>query len=699
MSAFRVGVDIGGTFTDLVLVLVDDDGDGRVHTKKVPSTVHDYARAILDGLDALLVEHGIPADRLEAIRHGTTVASNAILEQKGARTGLITTRGFRDVLEIRTLRMPKLYDLHWQKPPALVERYLRLTVDERIDVRGNVERPLDAAEAEAVVRRLLDEGVEAIAVSLINAFANPAHERIVERAIVKLAPDLPYGISFDVLPEIKEYERTSTTVVNTYVKPVVARYLARLREGLDGMALAAPLYLMQSNGGLMTDRAAAEKPCHIIESGPAAGVIGAQAIAKRTGIADVVSFDMGGTTAKAALVEGGEITRSQEYQVGGGILMGSRLMTGGGYALKVPAIDLAEVGAGGGSLVQIDRGGALQVGPESAGADPGPVCYDRDGTIPTVTDANLILGYLNPDHLVGGELAIHKARAEAVFARAVAEPLGLDLARAAHGAFVVAAARMMRAIKAVSTERGRDVRQSALCAFGGNGPIFAAAMAQQLGMGEIVVPPSPGLFSAFGLLYADVEHHFSRTVRRLTRDAELDALNAEWAALDDAARAQLAREGFTPARMEVSRLASLHYQGQIYELTVPAPAGMLDRAALAALDEAFGREHERTYGHRAGPEEPVEIVNIQVVARGVADRPLEPGALAFSRRDTGEAGRARRAYFGPEAGWLRTPVLRRADLAAEVRGPAIVEEYDATCVVPPGATARLDDLGNIRLTL
>ncbi len=695
MSEHRVGVDIGGTFTDIVVV----DAAGRVRTKKVSSSVGNYAQAIVDGLAALFAEHGIAPRSVREVRHGTTVASNAILEQKGARTGLVTTAGFRDVLEIRTLRMPKLYDLTWQKPPALVERYLRRTVDERIDVRGNVERPLDPADAEAAVRRLLDEGVEAIAVCLLNAFANPAHERIVQAAIQRLAPGLPHCISFDVLPEIKEYERTSTTVVNTYVMPVVASYLARLRAGLDAGEVPAPLYIMQSNGGLMTDEAAAKKPCTIIESGPAAGVVGAQSIARRMGFADVVSFDMGGTTAKASLIEGGSVTRSQEYQVGGGILMGSRLMTGGGYALKVPAIDLAEVGAGGGSLVQIDRGGGLQVGPESAGADPGPVCYAKGGTVPTVTDANLILGYLNPAHLVGGELAIDKAHAEAVFEAEVARPLGLDLAQAAHGAYRVAAARMMRAIKAVSTERGRDVRQFALCAFGGNGPIFAAVLARQLGMRHIVVPPSPGLFSAFGLLYADVEHHFSRTLRQLTRSADLAVLQRDWDALVDEARDQLTREGFAPDRTEIERSASLHYQGQIYELTVPMPDGPIDRAALAALDEAFGQEHERTYGHRAGPEEPVEIVNIQVVARGIADRPLQPDELVFTRRDAAGVGGSRPAYFGPSHGWIETPVLRRADLAAGIVGPAIVEEYDATCVIPPDATAHLDRFGNMLIEL
>jgi len=695
MSSYRVGVDIGGTFTDIVFM----DARGRIHTKKISSSVDNYARAIADGLASVFAEQGLVGGDVAEIRHGTTVASNAILERKGARTGLITTKGFRDVLEIRTLRMPRLYDIAWQKPPALVDRYLRRVVDERIDVRGNVQRALDAAEAEAVVRALLDEGVEAIAVCLLNSFANPAHEYLVKAAIGKLAPELPHCISYEVLPEIKEYERTSTTVINTYVMPIVARYLAQLRRDLDAGGLAAPLYIMQSNGGLMSDGAAQRMPCHIIESGPAAGVVGAQALARRMGVADIVSFDMGGTTAKASLIEAGEVTRTQEYQVGAGIMIGSRLMTGGGYALKVPAIDLAEVGAGGGSLVWIDRGGALQIGPQSAGADPGPLCYDKGGSEPTVTDANLILGYLNPEHLVGGELKLNKARAESVFKARVADALGLSLERAAHGAHLVAAANMIRAIKAVSTERGRDVRDYALFAFGGNGPMFAGVMAHQLGMRQIIVPPSPGLFSAFGLLYADVEHHHTRTFRRLTREADLDELNEAWDTIAREALVRLAREGFSGERARLRRAAAMHYQGQIYELNVPVADGALDRAALAALDVAFGDEHERSYGHRAGAGEPVEIVSIQVVAQGLREHAQVPERILSSRAERETRLPSREAYFGPEIGWMPTPVLRRGDLAGGVAGPAIIEEYDATCVLPPQANATLDRYGNILIAL
>ena len=694
MTKFRVGVDIGGTFTDIVFL----GDDGQVHTKKVSSSVGDYADAIADGLGEVFRETALRGEDIEEIRHGTTVASNAILEHKGAKTGLITTKGFRDVLEIRNLRMPRLYDVGWTKPVPLVERYLRLTVNERVAADGSVQQALDPAEAEEVVDRLLAEGVEAIAVCLLNSFANPAHELTIKQIVQRRAPDLPVCISFEVLPEIKEYERTSTTVINSYVLPIVGRYLQSLRRRLDEADVRSPVLLMQSNGGLTTAEAAAVKPMNIIESGPAGGVVGAQALARAIGLDKIITFDMGGTTAKAAMVEDGVVTRASEYSVGGGIMIDSRLLTGAGYQLKVPAIDLAEVGAGGGSIVWIDAGGSLQIGPHSAGASPGPLCYDAGGTEATVTDANVILGYINPSHLVGGALKLNAGKAHAVFEEKIARPLGLSVEHAAYGAHQIAASNMIRAIRAVSSERGRDPREFALFAFGGNGPIFAAGMADALGMRRIVVPPSPGLFSSFGLLYADVEHHYSRTFRRLLRTADLEELNGAWAALDQEAIAQLKADGFTGESARLHRSASLHYKGQTFELTVAAPDGRLDAEAVEALEEAFGQEHEKTYGHRAGVDEPVELVSIQVVGQGVQDRPLVPRTFRQSREE-GAPLASRRAYFGPVHGWLETPVLRRSDLVTSRHGPCIVEEYDATCVIPPAGRASRDGNGNIVVEL
>ena len=694
MSGYRVGVDIGGTFTDIVFM----DEDGNVLTKKISSSVDNYAEAIVDGLGQVFAAHGLTGTDVLEVLHGTTVASNAILEHKGAKTGLIGTKGFRDILEIRNLRVPKLYDLEWDKPPALVERYLRLTVEERVSTQGDVQTPLNVAEAEAAVDILLAEGVEVIAVALINSFANPAHEQEIRDIIKAKAPHIPVCISFDVLPEIKEYERTSTTVINAYLLPIVSKYLATLTAELTDAKVGSPLLLMQSNGGLMTAEAAAVLPCNIVESGPAGGVVGGHAFGAKVGLKNIITFDMGGTTAKASLIEHGTYSRSLEFQVGGGILTGSRLMTGAGYLLKVPAIDLAEVGAGGGSIIWIDAGGSLQIGPQSAGANPGPVCYGIGGTEPTVTDANVVLGYLNPAHLVGGELKIDAQRSKDVLAEKIAAPLALDVAHAAFGAHRIAISNMIRAIRAVSSERGRDPREYAMVPFGGNGPLFAAGMAAELQMKRIVIPPSPGLFSSFGLLYADVEHHYSRTVQRVVRHMDPTNLTAVWGELEAMARAQLARDGFPDNRMQFRRAANMHYKGQIFELTVSAPNGDFDAGKIAELEESFSQEHERTYGHRAGPEEPVELVNAQLIGLGIPDRPRVPDRIDAGAPKAG-AGNPRDAYFGPEAGWLSTLVLGRADLATPVEGPIIVEEYDATCLIPPGARGHLDENGNIVIEL
>ena len=694
VTGFRLGVDIGGTFTDLVAL----GADGRVHTRKVSSSVDDYARAIIEGLESLFADTGLGADNLEQVLHGTTVASNAILEHRGARTGLITTRGFRDVLELRNLRMPRLYDLHWEKPAPLVERYLRVEVDERVAADGKVQKPLQRAEARRAVDQLVAEGVEAIAVCLINAYLNPVHEQLIKSVIEERAADIPFSISFEVLPEIKEYERTSTTVINAYVMPVVSRYLETLAGQLESHGIVAPLLLMQSNGGLTTIEDAARRPCHIIESGPAGGVVGAQALARKVGTRDIITFDMGGTTAKASLIENGVYTRSQEYSVGAGIMIGSRLLTGAGYQLKVPAIDLAEVGAGGGSIVWIDAGGSMQIGPQSAGANPGPACYDLGGTLPTVTDANVILGYLNPDYLVGGDLLLNARSSRTVFSELIADRLGLDLAYAAYGAHQIAASNMIRAIRAVSIERGRDPRGYTLFAFGGNGPLFACTMADSLGMKRIVVPPSAGLFSSFGLLYAEVEHHYTRTFRRVLREADPTEIETAWQNLEEQAQAQLAGEGFALASMRFPRAASMHYKGQTYELQVPVPRSRTNTAGLRALEESFGQEHERTYGHRAGPDEPVELVNIHVVGQGISDRTRVPD-MVVADPDVLEPLPSRQAYFGPDIGWLDSRVLHRSDLGSTRAGPCIVEEYDATCLVPQGATVSLDDFANMVIEL
>jgi N-methylhydantoinase A len=693
VSDYRVGVDIGGTFTDIVVL----GEEGERYTRKVSSTVDDYARAIVEGLAGLLGEIGDA--RVVELLHGTTVASNAILEHKGAKTGLITTRGFRDVLEIRNLRMPRLYDMSWTKPVPLVERRLRVEVDERVDALGRVDRALDEESVARAARFLAGEGVEAVAVCLLHSYQNPAHELRVKEIVAEAAPGLTLCVSAEVLPVINEYERSSTTVINAYVRPIVERYLTRLISEAQRIGIDAPLLLMQSNGGLTTAKAAAVTPMHIIESGPAAGVVGVRALARRIGVGKAISFDMGGTTAKASLIEDGEVTRATEYQVGAGIVLGSRLLSGAGYSLKVPAIDLAEVGAGGGSILWIDAGGALQVGPMSAGAVPGPVCYGQGGTEPTVTDANLVLGYLNPTHLVGGALKIDAARSRAAVENKIARPLGMSVEAAAYGAHLIAASNMIRALKAVSSERGRDPREYALVGFGGNGPLFAAGMAAEMGIKQVLIPPSAGVFSSFGLLYADLEYYFTQTRKRLLRGLDPAEVAAVLDGLEGEARARLGEDGFGPDRVRIRRSASLHYQGQSFELRVAMRDGPVDGAALAGLEADFGTEHERTYGHRAGVEEPVELVSLEVIGTGIPDRPrsavAETAALA---PDIAIATPLRQAYFGPQLGWLEARVVNRSALAEAHAGPCIVEEYDATCLVPPGWTARLDAFGNIALT-
>jgi N-methylhydantoinase A len=679
----RIGIDIGGTFTDLVAIAAD----GRVLTHKTASTPHDYGEGIIEGLRALLSAEG---GSVSEVLHGTTIGSNTVLEGKGARTALITTRGFRDILEIRDLRMPVLYDLHWTKPRALVERRLRLEVTEKLRPDGSVATPLDHTSIDTAIDMLRAEQVQSVAICLLHSYANPAHERAVADAVRKALPEIAISVSHQILPEIKEYPRTSTTVINAYVQPVVRAYVTALAARLRALGIEAPLQLMQSNGGLASAEFAAAAPAHIIESGPAAGVVGGAALAVKLDEARVITFDMGGTTAKAGLVENGEVLRAEAIEVGGGVMTGSRLLVGAGYLLKLPAIDLAEVGAGGGSICRLDAGGAPKVGPDSAGAEPGPVCYGRGGTEPTITDCNLVLGYLDPGGLVGGAVKLDANAAHAAIARSLAEPLHCSVEEAAFGMLRLASASMMRAIRAVSVERGRDPRQFALLAFGGNGPLFAAAIAAELGITRVIVPPLPGVFSAFGLLVADAEHHGTRSLRTRLDHADPAQLRSVLDGLRAAGAERLARDGF-PAERHIFRCAALaRYVGQSSEIEVPIPHADF----LPGFTELFACEHERNYGFRAPPEEPVELMGLSVIARGISERPRLPDAIPPADADTPAS---RRAWF-PDAGWIDTPVASRRQLAAGTRsGPLIVQEYDATCLVPHGTSASLDSFGNIRL--
>lgn len=692
MAEFRIGVDIGGTFTDVVLL----GSDGTLRTKKVLSTPDDYARGVVRGVLELLEDTGAAPASVTKVVHASTVASNAVLEGKGARCCLLTTAGFRDVLELRRLRIPVMYELQYEKPRPLVPRRWRYEIPERIGPRGEVWTELDEGAVREAAERARAEGVAAVAISFLHAYANPSHERRAAEIVRDvLGEDVYITCSSEILAEIREYERTSTAVVNAYVGPVVGRYIRSLESSLAEAGIAAPLQIMQSSGGLMSAAAATRKPAHLVESGPAAGVVACAFLARAAGIPNVISLDMGGTTAKAAILEDGLPAKTSEYEVGAGINLSSRLIQGGGHAIRLPFIDLSEIGAGGGSLVSVDEFGMLHVGPESAGSDPGPACYGRGGDAPTLTDALVVLGYLNPEQLAGGTVAID-AEAAMRALETVAAPLRRSATEAAYGVFQLAVATMTRAVKAVSTYRGRDPRDFVLCGFGGNGPVVAAAIARSLQMRRVLVPLAPGVFSAAGLLLSEIEHEFVRTLVARGADATPELLQAGYRELEAEAEAALLAEGVAHEEIVVSRFADVRYTGQAYELTLPVAAGPPDLGLIAA---EFGAEHQRTYGH-ASADAPIDIVNLKLTARPAAngDIPYDPlaGLCVLGTQAT-----SRRAYFGAEHGALDVPVISRAALldAPPREGPLIVEEYDSTCVVPPGCRVTLDSLGSIDIGL
>ena len=691
-SGFRISADIGGTFTDIACL----SPEGTLTTAKTPTTPDDYARAILAAIAEVTDRLGLAPDRFDEILHASTIATNAILEGKGARTALVTTEGFRDVLELRRIRVPRLYEPLYRKPAPLVPRRLRMEVPERLGPRGEVVRDLDTDAVRTVAAHLADQAVEAVAICFLHSYTNPDHEREAERILREMLPEGTFVCaSHNVLPEIREYERTSTTVVNAYIGPVISQYLSALQDRLRDAGLSGRLLMMQSGGGLLDVDRVIERPATVVESGPAAGVVGAARLGGKAGHGDVITFDMGGTTAKASLIEGGRLVSTDEYEVGGGISMSSALAKGGGYALKLPVIDVSEVGAGGGSIVRIDAGGALKVGPDSAGAVPGPACYDAGGTDATVTDANVVLGYLNPSALAGGAVPIDAGLSREAIERSVCRPLGRDLHAAAWGIHRLANSAMMRAVKAVSTYRGRDPRDFALFAFGGNGGIHAAALARELGMTKVIVPPGAGVFSAVGLLFTDHEVTRSAAFGRTLAVGEsvLEDMAAVLERLEGAVRAEL---GEAPA-LRLAWRADLRYRGQGFELAVDLPHGPLGTASLAALRAGFEDEHRRSYGHDLG-DHAIEIVTLRAIGTIPPQGPDTIRDAGQPRRS--EHGMSRAAYFGPEHGLIETPVVTRADLEQTSRpGPLIVEEYEGTTVVPPGCGALRDPGGNIVITL
>jgi N-methylhydantoinase A len=686
-AGVRVAVDIGGTFTDIVLMRPD----GVLSESKVSTTPDDPSRAVVDGLLTLLRELRIvPGDVVEVL-HGTTVGSNTILQRRGAKTGLITTRGFRDVLEIGRIRMPEMFDLTWSKPAPLVPRRYRVEVDERIAADGSVVKPLDQPSLERAIEQLVAEDIEAVAICFINSYRNAAHERQAEAFIKGRYRDLPVSASYAVLPEIKEYERTSTTVVNAYLLSAMRDYLDRLEIGLRRIGVAAPIMVMTSNGGMLTARGAAEKPVMVVASGPAGGVIGGVRLGQALDVPNLIVFDMGGTTAKAVIVENGRPSMTSEYEFRDGMSTSSRFIKAGGYMLKVPAIDLAEVGAGGGSLAGVDAGGLLKVGPESAGANPGPACYGLGNARPTVTDANVLLGFINPQALAGGRLAIDRSLSARAIREYVAQPLGISVEDAAHGIRAVANSAMSRAIRAVSVERGLDPRDFTVVAMGGNGGIHALDVARQLGIGRVIVPALSGVFSAVGMLSTDLAHSSVRMLSRALADMTAPELCAVMAELAGELTALLHRDGYADGRIALDWEADLRHGGQASELTI---AFGDDGNSIAALREGFLAEYLKTYGYR--DESPIELVKIRLTARGLRDRRLDFGTIEIEAKAAAKSGKQRAIVFDRGEPAVPVPVVSRADLApTPSAGPLVIEEFDATIVVPAGSAVHRDRIGNV----
>ncbi len=685
-----IAVDIGGTFTDLLLMT--ERGEGWV--LKLPSTPEDFSVAMIEGSMELLGRAGRPPAQVSSVLHGTTVATNAILEGKVPRTGLLTTRGFRDVLEIGRLRVPRLYDMQWQKPPPLVPRSLRLEVDERMDAAGRPLRVPRRDQVEAAVRTLMAAGVEAIAICLLHAYENPAHERLVKEWVRAAAPDTPVSSSHEVLPEIKEFERTSTTVVNAGLLPTVRGYLAGIVGRLAAQGISAPLQVMQSNGGLVSAGHGQRKPVLLVESGPAAGAVAAAALGRRMGLRNLLAFDMGGTTAKAALIEGGHPGESYELEVGGDLSFSGRILKGGGYLIRSPVVDVAEVGAGGGSIAWVDRGGGLRVGPQSAGAAPGPACYGRGGELPTVTDANVVLGVFNCESLAGGRVKLRPDLARIAVVQHVARALGLSVEAAAEGIVRVANSNMGRALSAVTTERGRDPAHFALVAFGGAGPAHAAALAEMLGVREVIVPPSPGLLSALGLVAAPCVRTYVRSVR-LSLASAASLLPRLFAELKAEARAELFPEGIGVHQARFRQTLDLRYPGQGSELSVPIGDGQGEKPGEARVQGAFLRAYRRRYGY-ALAERPLEVVSARLSVEWPAHGlPRVPRRLHIVEH--APSAKHRMAFLGGR-GKRPVPVVGRQDLSGAGRpGPLLVDEYDATTVIPPGWEAAVDRWGNLRL--
>ncbi len=683
----RIGIDVGGTFTDFVLV---DEITDRIHTGKLLTTPGDPSDAIIEGTARLLREAEIAVERLHSVIHGTTLVTNTVIQRTGAIVGLITTKGFRDTLEMGKEIRYDLYDLMFERPAPIVPRALRREVDERIDPAGKVLRPLDEAALRAEALALKAAGVEAIAVAFLHAYRNDAHERAAKAIVESALPGMPVSISSEVAPEIREYERTNTACVNAYVQPLMQRYLARLEQRLRDLGLRGQLYVMLSGGGISTLRAAEAFPVRLIESGPAAGAMAASYYGMLTGTDHLISFDMGGTTAKMCLIEHGRPEHAHEFEAG----RVRRFRKGSGLPLKVPVVDLIEIGAGGGSLARIDAMGLMKVGPDSAGADPGPICYNRGGAQPTVTDADLLLGYLSPDYFLGGEMALDRGAVERQVTTTIATPLGLDLTAAAAGIHSIVNETMAAATRMYIAEKGRDPRRYAMIAFGGAGPVHAYALAKLLKLKRVISPLGAGVTSALGFLVAAPAIDYVRSyVSRLD--------NIDWAHLnrlfDDMARdarALLVEAGAKPDEITLRRQADMRHVGQGFEIPVQLPDGALGPQSLETMKTLFLDTYQQLFDRRL-PEVPIEALTWRLGATA----PVPNIQLNFAGQNTAarDPVKGTRPVWFPETGFAPCKVYDRYALTAGTTfaGPAVIEERESTTVAGPDTTITVDKYLNL----
>ena len=691
---YRVGVDVGGTFTDIVLV---EETSGEILTAKVATVPKDPSQGCINGIDKALKSYGLDPDQLSFIVHGTTIATNTIIEGKGAKAGLITSEGFRDVLEIAYQTRPQLYDLFFGRPKPLIPRYLCLGVPERIGPGGEVLTPLDEDAVREAARYLRRENVEAIAVAFLHSYGFPDHERRAGEVLAEECGELPIVLSSDVSREYREYPRTSTTVVNTVLLPKVAPYVARLEDRLHERGIKPNLHMMTSAGGIMASATSKRQPVRLVESGPAAGVIGATFIAGLSGHGNLLSLDIGGTTAKAALVNQGQPLIAEQFEVGSSAVASLTAARGRGYPVLTPVISLVEIGAGGGSIAHVDPGGALTVGPQSAGADPGPACYAQGGEEPTLTDANVVLGRINPAFFLGGEAVLDMTLAEKAIADKVAKPAGLDLVAAARAIIDIANAKMTSALYFISVEQGIDPRDYVLVPSGGAGPMHAAAIAEALGVGTVLVPPTPGVNSALGLLASDLKHEVVRTYMREADSADPAALRGVFAELEEGVRALLDEEVVAGQDIAITREIDMCYVGQSFRLIVPVPE-TIGSDISHLLSENFHARHATAYGF-ASPGDPTMLMNLRLIGTGRVERPavrrLERGADAPAIK-----GR-RRVYFSEPAEAIEVDIYDRERLGAgaTVAGPTIIEQMDTTIVIPPAARVEVEDQGNLVISI